>query len=83
MTKEEVLIWLTQLGRDWVGLHEAYETYNGKDRPLEFWDNILKWHDTAFITKRYNQYVWEKYREFNSIEQYRLTRKALELLTST
>ena len=90
MTKEQVLIWLTQLGKDWVGLHEVYEAFGGPANSLMFWENLLKWHDGAYITKRHNQYVWEKYHKKNflkntdpSIEQYRLTKRALELLTST
>lgn len=84
MTKEEVLIWLTQLGRDWVGLHEVYEVYDDE----HFWTNIEKWHDAAHLTRRYNTANFERYREMgyneeDSIEEYRLTNKALSLLTST
>ena len=90
VSKEEVLIWLTQLGRDWVGLHEAYEAFGGPANSLMFWESLQAWHDSACITKRHNQYVWEKYHKKNflkntdpSVEQYRLTKRALELLTST
>lgn len=83
MTREEVLIWLTRLGKDWVGLHEVYEAFD----TASFWLDVDRWHDAAHITKRHNTANYERYQELgynedDSIEQYRLTKRALNLLTS-
>jgi hypothetical protein len=88
VNKEDILVWLTQLGKEWTGLPKVYETFVGMhevDGVLEFWDKLDDWHDGAYITKRHADAQFDK--EYNlslheSIEQYRLTKKAIEALNA-
>jgi hypothetical protein len=87
VNKEDVLIWLTQLGKDWVSvakLHEVY-TANEVNDLISFWDKLMDWHDGAYTTKRINTANYEKYismgyNHMDSIEEYRLTKKAIRSL---
>lgn len=85
MTKEDALVWLTQLGTDWVGLHEVYRVFEGKDDGhLALWDWLNQAHDAAHIGKRINIRVFEqgnKNSEWNGgLEQWRLNKRAIALL---
>jgi HEPN domain-containing protein len=87
VNKEDVLIWLTQLGKDWVGLTVAFRTFVGiheVDDVLEFWEKLESWHDGAYITKRYADAKFNpahaSYQKHESIEQYKLTNKAIRSL---
>lgn len=84
MSKEDVLTWLTQLGTGWVGLAAIYYAFEDKGA-IKFWDDINEWHDGAYITKRHNTANYEKHismsiRHKHSIEQYKLTKKAIDSL---
>lgn len=86
MNKEEVLIWLTQLGTGWVGLATMYIVFvdtTNVEQMMEFWGKLEEWHNMAHITKRHADAEWDRHYALSkqeSIEQYKLTRKALELL---
>jgi hypothetical protein len=83
VNKEDILVWLTQLGKEWVGLIDVYNIFKTYD--LAFWDRLEDWHNGAYITKRHADAHFNK--EYNlslhkSIEQYRLTKKAIEALNA-
>lgn len=86
MNKEDILVWLTQIGTEWIGLTKVYETFVGRHEVndvLEFWDRLESWHDGAYITKRhadakFNPVYLISHKE--GIEQYRLTKKAINFL---
>lgn len=83
MNKEDILTWLTQLGTGWVSLPEVHEVY--KTDLLDFWDKITDWHDGAYVTKRHNTANYEKYTSMgytpiDSVEQYRLNKRAIDSL---
>jgi hypothetical protein len=88
VNKEDILVWLTQIGTEWTGLTKVYETFVGRhevDGVLEFWEKLESWHDGAYITKRHADAQFNK--EYNlslheSIEQYRLTKKAIDSLNA-
>lgn len=85
MNKEDILTWLTQLGTDWVGLHEVYEVFKGKDDGhLSFWEWVMEAHNAAHISKRFNTYNFEKRLKEKGrshvIEQYRLNKRAIDSL---
>jgi hypothetical protein len=87
VNKEDVLTWLTQLGTDWVSVAKLHEVYtdNQVNDLIEFWDKLIDWHDGAYATKRLNTANFDKYRSMgyndrDSIEEYRLTKKAIRSL---
>lgn len=82
MNKEDVLTWLITFGREWVGVAKLHEVYtDNKVRDLiEFWDKLSDWHDGAYVTKRNNIQNYEKVYKDSSIEEYRLTDKAINSL---
>lgn len=82
MNKEDILTWLTQLGTGWVGLSDVYEALHENDA-LDFWDKLTDWHDSAHITKRHADAKFNPTyaaSQHESIEQYRLTKRAIKLL---
>ena len=88
VNKEDILVWLTQLGKDWVGLSTMYEAYvvrHEVNEVLAFWDKLEDWHNGAYITKRHADAQFNKeYQNLfhESIEQYRLTKKAIDSLNT-
>ncbi len=88
MNKEDILVWLTQLGKEWVGLTAVYHAFvdkHGVSEVLEFWDRLDEWHDGAYITKRHADAQFDKKYNLSlheSIEQYRLTKKAIDSLNA-
>lgn len=86
MNKEDILVWLTQLGKEWVGLTAVYHAFVDKyevDEVIYFWDKLEDWHNGAYITKRladakFNPIYAISHNE--GIEQYRLTKKAINSL---
>jgi len=91
MDNEYILRWLTELGRDWVGIGAIYKTFKDVEvDEISYWDVLLKWHDGAYITKRYNTWNYENSQQRRvkglahitvNIEQYKLTKKAVNKLT--
>jgi hypothetical protein len=83
VNKEDILVWLTQLGTDWVGIATVYTTYND-EHDISFWDRLDEWHDGAYITKRHADAKFNpahaSYQTHESIEQYKLTQKAIRSL---
>lgn len=85
MNKEDILTWLTQLGTDWVGLAEVYTKYKPDDVDdiLDFWDKLENWHNSAHITKRHADAKFNPTyaaSQHESIEQYRLNKRAIDSL---
>lgn len=84
MSKEDILVWLTQLGKEWVGLTAVYHAFVDKhevDEVIYFWDKLEDWHNGAYITKRHADAKFTYHDSLHeSIEQYRLTKKAIEAL---
>lgn len=86
MSKEDILVWLTQLGKEWVGLTAVYHAFvdnHGVSEVIEFWDRLDEWHDGAYITKRHADAKFNPTyasSQHESIEQYRLTKKAINSL---
>lgn len=76
MTVEEIMIWLTQLGTDWVPLHKAHEAYGEKlitpstKGRFPFTD----WREAGYIQRKDNT----KLSPFNI--EYRLTQRAIDRL---
>lgn len=88
VSKEDILVWLTQLGKEWVGLTAVYHAFvdnHEVDDVIAFWDRLEDWHNGAYITKRHADAQFNKdyqYSLHESIEQYRLTKKAIEALNA-
>jgi hypothetical protein len=88
VNKEDILVWLTQLGKEWTGLTKVYETFVGRHEVhevLAFWKKLEDWHDGAYITKRHADAQFNKeYQQslHENIEQYRLTKKAIDSLNT-
>ena len=86
MNKEDILVWLTQLGKEWTGLIDVFNTFASDEPDADrdvFWMNLQTWHDGAYITKRHADAQFNKdyqYSLHESIEQYRLTKKAINSL---
>lgn len=81
MTRAQVVQWLLTLGKDWVGLIDIFREYADGYDPNhndKFWDNLEAWHDGAYVTKRHADANLRKSEA--SIQQYRLTKKALTML---
>jgi hypothetical protein len=88
VNKEDILVWLTQLGKEWTGLTAVYHAFVGNHEVHEvqkFWDKLDDWHDGAYITKRHADAQFDKDYSLSlheSIEQYRLTKKAIDSLNA-
>jgi hypothetical protein len=87
VNKEDILVWLTQIGTEWTGLATVYTAYvdtNEVHEVQKFWGKLDAWHDGAYITKRHAgaQYDPHAVSVYESVEQYRLTKKAIEALNA-
>lgn len=86
VNKEDILVWLTQIGNEWTGLAKVYETFVGRHEVHEvqkFWDKLVDWHNGAYITKRHADAKFNPVYEIShneGMEQYRLTKKAINFL---
>jgi hypothetical protein len=86
VNKEDILVWLTQLGKEWVGLIDVFNTFASDEPDADrdvFWYNLDDWHNGAYITKRYADAHFNKEYQHSlndRIEQYRLTKKAIDSL---
>ena len=88
MNKEDILVWLTQLGKEWVGLIDVFNTFVSDEPDADrdvFWYNLESWHNGAYITKRHADAKFNPTyasSQHESIEQYRLTKKAIDSLNA-
>jgi hypothetical protein len=88
VNKEDILVWLTQIGTEWTGLATVYTAYvdtNEVHEVQKFWDKLDDWHNGAYITKRYADAQFSKDYQHSlndRIEQYRLTKKAINSLNA-
>ena len=79
MSNEAILTWLTKWGYDWVTLHDLYSVFN-EETDLshyteKFWNDLDTWLGGAYITIRHVPDEVPR-----RIEQYKLTKKAIQLL---
>jgi hypothetical protein len=84
MNKEDILVWLTQLGNDWVDWVDVQNKFN-----FEKVGDIRVWHDGAYVTKRYKLVKYTSHEPYIDgkpcvfdipWDQYRLTKKAIRSL---
>jgi len=84
VSNEDILTWLTKWGHDWVGLIDVFNGFyveqhgNTYDPYDKFWENLQTWHDGAYLSKRHVPDA-----EPRKIEQYKLTKKAVNSLSTS